>query len=41
MEIQARAKINWTLDVVGKRSDGYHLLDMLMQPLALCDTLRI
>ena len=41
MEIQARAKINWTLDVVGRREDGYHLLDMLMQPLALCDTLRI
>ena len=41
MEIQARAKINWTLDVVGRRRDGYHLLDMLMQPLALCDTLRI
>ena len=41
MEIQARAKINWTLNVVGKRPDGYHLLDMLMQPLALHDTLII
>ena len=41
MEIQARAKINWTLDVVGKRPDGYHLLDSLMQPLALCDTLLL
>ena len=41
MEIQARAKINWTLNVVGRREDGYHLLDMLMQPLALHDTLRI
>ena len=41
MEIQARAKINWTLDVVGRRADGYHLLDMLMQPLSLCDTLLI
>ena len=41
MEIQARAKINWTLDVVGRRGDGYHLLDMLMQPLSLHDTLRI
>lgn len=39
MEIQARAKINWTLNVVGRRADGYHLLDMLMQPLALHDTL--
>ncbi len=41
MEIQARAKINWTLNVTGQRPDGYHLLDMLMQPIALCDTLRM
>ncbi len=41
MEIQARAKINWTLDIVGKRPDGYHLLDSIMQPLMLCDTLRL
>ena len=41
MQVQARAKINWTLDVVGRRQDGYHLLDMLMQPLALHDTLLI
>ena len=41
MEIQARAKINWTLNIVGRRVDGYHLLDMLMQPIALHDTLRL
>ncbi len=41
MEIQARAKINWTLNVTGKRQDGYHLLDMLMQPIALHDTLYV
>ena len=41
MQIKARAKINWTLDVVGKRADGYHLLDGLMQPLALCDELSL
>ena len=41
MELQARAKINWTLNVTGQRADGYHLLDMLMQPLALYDTLTI
>ena len=41
MEIQARAKINWILNVEGKRQDGYHLLDMLMQPIALHDTLDI
>ena len=41
MEIQARAKINWTLNVTGRRADGYHLLDMLMQPVALHDTLYL
>ena len=37
MRLQARAKINWTLDIVGQREDGYHLMDMLMQPVTLCD----
>lgn len=41
MEIQARGKINWTLNITGQREDGYHLLDMLMQPIALHDTLVI
>ena len=41
MRIVAHAKINWVLDITGERDDGYHLMDMLMQPLALCDTLRI
>ena len=41
MEIQARAKINWSLNVVGQRADGYHLLDSVMQPLALSDILTI
>lgn len=37
MRVEARAKINWTLDIVGRRPDGYHLMDMLMQPVSLCD----
>lgn len=41
LRIQARAKINWTLDVRGKREDGYHELDMLMQSVTLADTLTI
>ena len=41
MILWARAKINWTLNVTGRRQDGYHLLDMLMQPLSLHDTLTI
>ena len=35
----AYAKINWCLDITGRRKDGYHLLDMLMQPVSLADTL--
>ena len=37
----AHAKINWTLDILGRRDDGYHLLSMIMQPISLCDTLEI
>ena len=37
MRLKARAKINWTLDIVGQREDGYHLMDMLMQPVTLAD----
>ena len=37
MRLKARAKINWTLDIVGQREDGYHLMDMLMQPVTLSD----
>lgn len=35
----AYAKINWTLDILGTRGDGYHLMDMLMQTVSLCDLL--
>lgn len=37
--LKAPAKINWTLDILGTRADGYHLMDMLMQSVSLCDTL--
>ena len=37
MRLKARAKINWTLDILGQREDGYHLMDMLMQPVTLAD----
>lgn len=39
MKICAYAKINLTLDVVGKRHDGYHNVDMIMQTVGLCDTI--
>lgn len=41
MRVKARAKINWTLDITGRREDGYHLMDMLMQPVTLCDDLEL
>ena len=37
--IKARAKINLGLDIIGKRSDGHHLLRMIMQSVGLHDTL--
>lgn len=37
---KARAKINLTLDILGKRPDGYHEVSMVMQQLELSDTLR-
>lgn len=39
--VSAWAKINLTLSVLGKRSDGYHALASVMQTISLCDTLRI
>ena len=41
LNIQARAKINWTLDVVGVLPNGYHDLDMLMQSVTLCDQMTV
>ncbi|MBQ9211305.1 MAG: 4-(cytidine 5'-diphospho)-2-C-methyl-D-erythritol kinase [Clostridia bacterium] len=41
MRLEARAKINWSLDITGLRQDGYHLMDMLMQPISLCDTITL
>lgn len=33
------AKINWTLEILGKRSDGYHELRTLLQTVSLADEL--
>lgn len=41
MRLIANAKVNWALSVLGKREDGYHELDMVMQSVTLCDTLSI
>ena len=41
VQIEAPAKINIGLDVVGKREDGYHLVRMIMQTVALSDTIVV
>ena len=41
MEVQANAKLNLTLDVLGKRPDGYHDMRMVMQSITLSDTLTV
>lgn len=41
MLIKAYAKINISLDVIGKREDGYHLLEMIMQNVDIYDAINI
>ena len=41
VSLKARAKINLTLDVTGVRDDGYHLVEMIMQTISLCDTVQL
>ncbi len=41
LRLMARGKINWSLDIIGVRADGYHLMDMLMESVALHDTLAL
>lgn len=41
MKIRAPAKINLCLRVVGRRADGYHLLDTIMLPVSLYDEIII
>ena len=41
IKLDAYGKINLGLDVLGKRDDGYHDLDMVMQSVDLCDKITI
>lgn len=41
MKIKANAKVNLSLDVTGKRPDGYHTLESVFQSVSLCDCLTV
>jgi 4-diphosphocytidyl-2-C-methyl-D-erythritol kinase len=41
MKLSAPAKVNLSLRVLRKRTDGYHDVESLMAPLSLCDTVEI
>lgn len=41
MKIKAYSKINLTLDIIGKKENGYHLLKTIMQSLELADELDV
>jgi 4-diphosphocytidyl-2-C-methyl-D-erythritol kinase len=40
LTIQAPAKINLTLEVLGERPDGFHEIRSIIQTISLCDSLR-
>lgn len=39
--LEARAKLNLYLDITGRRADGYHLLETVMQSISLADRVEI
>ncbi|MGN1014269.1 MAG: 4-(cytidine 5'-diphospho)-2-C-methyl-D-erythritol kinase [Butyricicoccus sp.] len=41
LSVRAHAKINLTLDVTGRREDGYHLVEMVMQSIGLHDVVTV
>ena len=41
IQLKSRAKINLSIDVLGKREDGYHLVEMIMQTIDLYDIINI
>ena len=41
IDVKAWAKLNLSLDVSGRRDDGYHELVMIMQTVSLCDDVAV
>lgn len=41
MRLRAPAKINWSLEVLGRRSDGYHEVRTVLQTIDLCDIVTL
>ena len=41
MKLKAYGKINLTLDITGKREDGFHLLDTVMQSVSVWDEVEL
>lgn len=41
VKVTGYAKINLTLDILGKRPDGYHEVEMIMQSIDLADTVEV
>ena len=41
IKLKSRAKINLSIDVLEKREDGYHLVEMIMQTIDLYDVIKI
>lgn len=39
LSLLSPCKVNWVLNILGKRSDGFHELESLMVPVPLCDQL--
>ena len=41
LRLTAPAKINWTLEVLGRRPDGFHEVKTILQTIDLCDSLEL
>ena len=41
MKVKANAKVNLSLDITGRRDDGYHMICSVMQSVSLCDIIEL